>query len=86
MQEQILKTERLTIWPVADRDLEEVHQLQSLPEITRFHTADIPANIRETEALLSSWISNPKNGVFAMTINDPHQFIGLIVLNPGKEK
>ncbi|MNU77863.1 putative ribosomal N-acetyltransferase YdaF [compost metagenome] len=86
MEELILKTERLIIRPASDQDIKDVHQLQSLPEITQFNTADIPKTIQETEAVLSAWISDPKNLVFAMETVDGSEFIGLIGIKLGREK
>ncbi len=86
MQELILKTERLIIRPVSGKDLSDVHQLQSLPEITRFNTADIPKDIQETELVLSGWITDPNHLVFAIETADANKFIGLIGIKLGKEK
>lgn len=86
MEELILKTERLIIRRVSDQDIEDVHQLQSLPEITRFNTADIPKTIQETEVVLSAWISGPKSLVFAMETADGKEFVGLIGIKLGREK
>ncbi len=86
MEEAILQTERLIIRPVSDQDLNDVHQLQSLPEITRFNTADIPKNNQETEAVLSDWISDPNHLIFAIETADAAKFIGLIGIKLGREK
>lgn len=86
MKEPILETERLIIRPGSDQDLREVHLLQSLPEITRFNTAAIPATIRETEVVLSSWISDPNHLVFALETIDRKEFLGLIGMKLGREK
>lgn len=86
MKEPILKTGRLILRPVTDQDIEDVHLLQSLPEITQFNTADIPATIMETEVVLSSWISDPNHLVFALETIDHKEFIGLIGVKLGREK
>lgn len=86
MEKPILQTERLIIRPVSEQDINDVHPLQSLPEITRFNTADIPKNIQETEAVLSGWFADPKNLVFAIETADTNQFIGLIGIKLGREK
>lgn len=85
-KDYILKTERLTIRPVSGSDIDHVHQLQILPEITRFNTADIPQNQQETERILTSWLLSPRNLVFALETSDHQTFVGLIAINLGREK
>ena len=51
-----LQTERLEIKELSLTDLEDIHQLHSLPETDEFNTLGIPANIQVTEFLLIEWI------------------------------
>ena len=87
----MLKTARLNIRELDLEDLNNVHQLHSLPETDEFNTLGIPETIRETEKLLTEWINEKgrqprKVYVFAIDLNDGGQFIGLIAIKLGKEK
>jgi [ribosomal protein S5]-alanine N-acetyltransferase len=84
-----LQTERLEIKELSLTDLEEIHQLHSLPETDEFNTLGIPATIQTTEFLLIEWIGQqnaiPRTSyTFCIKLIGENKFIGLIALNLGK--
>lgn len=86
----ILKTDRLNIRELTLADIDNVHELFSLPETDEFNTLGIPENIETTKKLLEEWLSmqkqEPRNSyVLGIDKNDDN-FIGLIALNLGKLK
>lgn len=86
-----LFTERLKIADVSLADLNDIHQLHSMPEVDKFNTLGIPANIKTTEALLKKWMRHQKATArksFIFTIRHVSEggFIGLIAMNLGKSK
>jgi [ribosomal protein S5]-alanine N-acetyltransferase len=88
MNEIYLKSERLNLRPINLSDLNNIHQLHSLPETDEFNTLGIPENIEETKAILDQWISEnhkEKNQIYTFVIEFQQQFVGLITLNLGKE-
>ncbi|WP_313779661.1 hypothetical protein [Flagellimonas onchidii] len=48
-----LETERLLIGPITLDDLENIHELHSLPETDKFNTLGIPKNIDETKNIIT---------------------------------
>ena len=86
----ILKTERLTLRPVSENDIENIFKLQSLEQTTQFNTSKAPIDIFETKISVEKWIAqNNKEKInhftFAVELTDDKNFIGLIGLNLGKE-
>lgn len=86
-----LKTKRLIILPISLSDVENIHELHSLPETDQFNTLGIPENIEETKAIVKEWIQKNQNGssqnfVFKIALAESNEFIGLIALNLGKPK
>jgi [ribosomal protein S5]-alanine N-acetyltransferase len=84
-----IQTERLEIEELSLTDLEELHQLHSLPETDEFNTLGIPATIQTTEFLLIEWIGKQKavprtSYIFRIRLIEKNKFIGLIALNLGK--
>jgi len=84
-----LQTERLLLQELSLADLNDVHQLHSLPEVDAFNTLGIPETIQTTEALLNEWMEqqqlNPRRSyTFRITLVQTNQFMGLIALNLGK--
>lgn len=84
-----LRTPRLTLRELSLNDLEEVHELHSLPETDEYNTLGIPKNQQETLAILKQWVGfqkqdNRKNYTLAVEYN--HQFVGLIGLHLGAYK
>ena len=86
-----LETARLKLSLVSKADLQNIHELHSLPETDKFNTLGIPKNIYETEAIVRNWMSKNNSGkktnfVFKIQLQIDHSFIGLIALNLGKVK
>lgn len=85
------KTERLTLRPISENDIENIHQLHLLAETDQFNTLGIPNDLKETKMIVEKWISennleNNKSYTFAVELNEKNKFIGLIGINLGKEK
>ena len=85
-----LKTERLQLKSISEKDIENVFKLQSLEETARFNTSKIPGNIDETKKTVENWMlenkkENPKHFTFAVELIENKEFIGLIGINVGKE-
>lgn len=53
----LVKTSRLVLKPISWDDLEELHQLHSLPEVDEFNTLGIPSDISVTRKLLETMIA-----------------------------
>lgn len=86
----MLKSDRLNIRELNLTDLNNIHQLHSLPETDKFNTLGIPDSIDVTKALLEEWIRSTgttrDSFVFGIELKDSREFIGLIALNLGKPK
>ena len=52
-----LKTQRLNLRPISEKDIENIHKLHSLPETDRFNTLGIPKDLNETKIVVEKWIS-----------------------------
>ena len=86
-----LKTERLNLEPISEKDIENIHKLHSLVETDKFNTLGIPKNITETEIIVEKWIAennseNTKSYTFTVKLIEENKFIGIIGINLGKEK
>lgn len=86
----ILKTERLSLKPISENDIENIFELQSLEQTTEFNTSKSPSNINETKINVEKWIDennreNIRHFTFAVKLIDGDIFIGLIGLHLGKE-
>ncbi len=84
-----LQTERLKLIELTFADLENIHQLHSLPETDEYNTLGIPATIQTTEILLKEWLDQQKviprlSHIFCIKLIDTNQFVGLIALTLGK--
>ncbi len=85
-----LQTERLLFKKVSIEDLNDIHELHSLPEVDRFNTLGIPETIHSTEKIITEWLngqsSNPQTSyTFCLSLLNTKQFIGLIGLKIGKQ-
>jgi RimJ/RimL family protein N-acetyltransferase len=85
----LIKTNRLNIRELTSADLNNIHQLHSLPETDEFNTLGIPETIETTEKILEEWLRKqleaPRTSyTFGIDKNDDNHFIGLIGLNLGK--
>ena len=84
-----LRTERLKMVELSYLDLENIHQLHSLPETDKYNTLGIPETIQTTESILKEWLDLQKiiprqSYIFCIRIIDTNQFVGLIALTLGK--
>ena len=91
MNNENLKTKRLNLRPISEKDIENIHKLHILPETDRFNTLGIPKDIAETKSIVEKWISennleSNKSYTFAIQLIEKQEFIGLIGINLGKEK
>ncbi len=86
-----LQTERFIIRDLLLSDLENIHQLYSLPEVDEFNTLGIPETIRTTEWILTTWLEKqndfPRTSyIFCIELIESYQFVGLVALNLGDPK
>jgi ribosomal-protein-alanine N-acetyltransferase len=86
-----LITERLNMADISLADLNDIHQLHSIPEVDKFNTLGIPASIKTTEGLLKKWMRHQrivarKSFVFTIKHVNNGDFVGLIAMNLGKSK
>jgi [ribosomal protein S5]-alanine N-acetyltransferase len=86
---KMLETKRVHIRELSLADLENIHQLHSLPETDEFNTLGIPKDIQTTEKIVEEWLllqkQVPRNSfIFCMEKRETKCFIGLIALNLGK--
>lgn len=58
-----LKTERLNLRPISEKDIVNIHKLYSLPETDQFNTFGIPKKINETKRIVEKWVSD-SNGIY----------------------
>ena len=84
-------SERLVFTLVAPADLEDVHELHSLPETDRFNTLGIPESIEQTKEVMEEWILASRHQTtpaftFSIRSRDEEAFIGLIALKCGTAK
>ena len=86
---EYLVTERLVLSLITFEDLQNIHELHSLPEVDKFNTLGIPKDIDETATIVKNWISKNNSGsqmnfVFKVQLKINRNFIGLVALNLGK--
>ena len=83
-----LKTERLQLKELELTDLDNIHELHSLPEVDRFNTLGIPDSIETTKQLVSEWLTSrhqsPRKKYVLWMENEAHEFIGLVGITIGK--
>jgi RimJ/RimL family protein N-acetyltransferase len=85
----MLNTNRLNIRELTFADIDNVHELHSLPETDEFNTLGIPETIQTTEKILTEWLTLQKQTprtsyIFCIDKNDDNNFVGLIAMNLGK--
>ena len=83
-------TTRITLRELKLTDIENIHQLHSLPETDEYNTLGIPASIHITKKIVAEWFVAQKQTiretyVFAIELNANNSFIGLIGLKIGKQ-
>ena len=77
-----LETDRLLLEEISINDLNDIHQLHSIPVVDEFNTLGIPENIRDTEKILKTMIDakykNPRSSYnWKILLKSTNQFIGL---------
>ncbi len=77
-----LETERLILSEVTINDLEEIHQLHSIPEVDEFNTLGIPKTIEDTEKivypLIEAQSTTPRGSyMWKITTKETNEFIGV---------
>jgi ribosomal-protein-alanine N-acetyltransferase len=86
-----LQTDRFMVRDLLLTDLENIHQLYSLPETDEFATLGIPETIHITEKILMACLEKQNafpgtSYVFCIELKDSYEFVGLIALNLGNPK
>ena len=86
----ILQTDRLHFNLISKQDINDIHELLSMPATDQFNTSGIPETIQTTEKITGEWIiaqnSNPPTSyTFCLSLVNTKQFIGLIGLKIGKQ-
>lgn len=83
-----LQTERLKLRELALTDVNDIHELHSLPETDQYNTLGIPGHIEVTKKLVAEWINAreelPRKRYVFTIENNAEIFIGLIGINLGK--
>jgi ribosomal-protein-alanine N-acetyltransferase len=77
-----LHTERLKLAEITWDDLEDIHHLQSIPEVDQYNTIGIPANLEETRENIRPFIEarnkQPQpNYTWRITEKKSGEFIGM---------
>jgi len=91
MKDNILKAKRLTLRLIKQSDIENIHKLQSIPEVDKYNTLGIPKDLSETKSVMASSFEDLKQDAikrytFAIEMNKSQEFIGLVALNLGNPK
>lgn len=87
----ILTTKRLTLRLIEQFDTENIHKLQSIPEVDKYNTLGIPKDLEETKTVMAPSFEDLKKEkitryTFVIEMNKTKEFIGLIALNLGNPK
>ncbi len=77
-----LETERLILSEITIDDLENIHQLHSIPEVDEFNTLGIPKTIKDTENIIMPLFEAkqkiPRNSyTWKIILKETDTFIGL---------
>lgn len=83
-----IHTKRLVIRELIITDLENIHELHSLPETDEFNTLGLPETIEVTRNIMRGWLGSMKERprkkyVFCIE-SEGSEFIGLLGLSLGK--
>lgn len=87
----MLTSLRLHLKEVTIHDLNQIHELLSLPETDEYNTMGIPESIEATRTHLEQWFSDQKQDprmsyTLAVSLIDSNQFIGLVGIKLGIPK
>jgi len=91
MKQNILKIKQLTLRFIKQSDIENIHKLQSIPEVDKYNTLGIPKDLSETKSVMVSSFEDLKQDTikrytFVIELHSTKEFIGLIALNLGNSK
>jgi ribosomal-protein-alanine N-acetyltransferase len=83
-----LRSTRLVLRDVVLSDVNNIHNLHSIPMVDQYNTMGLPKNTLQTAAILNDWISHQQmylRAKYVFCIETPaHEFVGLLGLNMGK--
>ncbi|MEJ7693763.1 GNAT family protein [Daejeonella sp.] len=85
----ILNTIRLIIRELTDEDIQNVHELHSMPQTDEFNTLGIPETLLVTTELVEKWVAESQQHlrnsyVFCIQRKETSEFVGLIAISLGK--
>ena len=85
------ESERLNLKEVGMNDLENIHALESFPEVDEFNTLGIPENIAATKTMVKSIVKEQdkpdrKSYTWKIVLKESNAFIGLAGLTLSKDK
>ncbi|WP_062054922.1 GNAT family N-acetyltransferase [Aquimarina longa] len=84
-----ISTKRLRLRLVDDSDIQDIHQLHSIPEVDQYNVLGIPTNIEVTKVILEEWlelIRLRKVYVYRIEAITTKDCIGLIAIKIGNPK
>lgn len=87
----VLTTPRLSLRLFSEADFENIHILQSIPEVDKFNTLGIPKDFEETKKVMTPLLeSNQKETIdyytFVIEQTGSKELVGLIALMLGSKK
>ena len=84
------KTGRLRLREIKEGDIEQIHALNSLPEVDKYNTLGIPENMEETVRHFQRWTSHMQGAerkIYVFHLSDlQNNFIGLFGITIGRPK
>ena len=86
-----LQTPRLLLKEINADDLDDIHALNSIPEVDEYNTLGLPESVDATRVLVDGWIQEqtiePQMAyTFSMRLADNDKFIGMIALKLDRAK
>ncbi len=86
-----LLSKRLQLRLIKQSDIENIHKLQSMPEVDQYNTLGIPKDLSETKAVMAPSFEDLKLDLikrytFVIELKKSQEFIGLAALNIGNPK
>lgn len=86
-----LQSERLHLKIIDLNDIEDLHRMESIPEVNEFNTIAIPKDLEETKSQLQSLFeavnaSPPTSYYWTISIIESQQFIGMAGLTLSNDK
>lgn len=86
-----LESKRLKLTEVTWDDLEDIHILQSFPEVDKYNTIGLPKNLKETREAIRPMIEdqeseNRKRYFWKILLKETNEFIGIAGINLSLDK